>query len=96
MTFKKKCLIEMSDVLAVQYECGTCHAAIVVPIEKIDPNQTASLAIRPCPYCQTPSGFQMSTHETKAFMAFNSSLKEIAEIMANRNLKMQLDIKCQD
>ena len=96
MTFEKKCLIETGDILSVHYECGKCHAAIVVPIEKIDPGYAASLALSACPYCQTPSGFQMSTQEMTAFTDFNSSLRRIASAMSGRNLKLLLSIKCTD
>ena len=48
MTFEKKCLIELSDIAAVHYECANCHAAIVVPIEKINPDRFASIAMAPC------------------------------------------------
>jgi hypothetical protein len=96
MTFEKKCLIEPSDITAVQYECDKCHAANLVPIEKISPDGAGSIAMRACPYCQTPSGFQIGTREIQVFMEFNASLIQIAEVMAGRNLKMRLNIKCDE
>jgi hypothetical protein len=94
MTFEKKCLIEPNDIVAVQYECGNCHAAILVPIEKINPDQVASIAMAGCSYCQTPSGFQRNTSEMTALLDFNVSLRRFAELSAGRNLKLRLDIKC--
>jgi hypothetical protein len=94
MTFEKKCLIEPSDIVAVQYECDNCHAATVVPIEKMNADQFASLAMRACPYCQTPSGFQVGTQAMNAFLEFNKSLMQIANAMAGHKLKIRLDVKC--
>ncbi|HEY4742640.1 MAG TPA: hypothetical protein VIH76_18735 [Candidatus Acidoferrales bacterium] len=94
MTFEKKCLIEPSDFISVEYECGNCHAAIVVPIEKLDPNQAASFANTGCTFCNTPSGFQKGTQETNIFLGFIGSIKQIAGVMENRNLKVRLGIKC--
>jgi DNA-directed RNA polymerase subunit RPC12/RpoP len=94
MTFEKKCLIEPSDFISVQYECANCHAAILVPIDKLNPEQAASLALAGCRYCQTPSGFQPSTSEMKAFLDFNICLKQFIELSQGRNLKMRLGIKC--
>jgi hypothetical protein len=94
MTFEKKCLIETGDILSVQYECGNCHAAIVIPVERLDPERSASIAMSACAHCGTPSGFGMSTQEIKAFLAFNSSLRGIAEAMKGRNLRLRLSIKC--
>jgi hypothetical protein len=96
MTFEKKCLIEPSDILAVQLECGKCRSAISVPVEKIDPDQIASMALAGCRFCQTPSGFQPSTQEMNALLGFITSLKQIAGHLAGRNLKVRLDIKCVD
>jgi hypothetical protein len=66
MTFDEKCFIEPSDIIAVHYECGHCHAAIVIPTEKLNPDQIGAIAVRPCPYCQAPSGFQPGTAETNS------------------------------
>jgi hypothetical protein len=96
MTFEKKCLIETSDIIAVHYECGNCHAATVVPVEKMNPDLFANLAIRACPFCQTPSGFQMGTQAMNAFLEFNVSLIRIASAMEGHNLKLRLSIKCAD
>jgi hypothetical protein len=35
MTFEKKCFVDPADVIAVHYECGKCHPAVVVPVEKL-------------------------------------------------------------
>ncbi len=94
MTFEKKCLIEPSDIVAVQYECGHCHAAIVVPIGQLSPDQIGSVALRTCSYCQTASGFSPGTQETNTFLNFNIALAQIAAVLKARNLKLKLDIKC--
>jgi hypothetical protein len=96
MTFEKKCLIEPSDILAIQYECDNCHAAIVVPIEKMDSDRSAAIAMATCPYCHTPSGFQAGTNDMKVFLEFNSALQQIGKVMIGHNLRIRLDIKCAD
>jgi len=94
MTFEKRCLIEPSDVISVQYECDHCHAAVVVPIEKLDPDQAASFALSGCTFCKTPSGYQPGTVESRVFLNFNAALKEFAHLSNGRNLRMRLGIKC--
>lgn len=94
MTFEKRCLIEPSDFISVQYECGHCHAAIVIPIENLDSEQAAKLANAGCAFCKTASGLQPGTQETKIFLAFIDSLKQIGGAMQGRNLKVRLEIKC--
>lgn len=94
MIFEKRCLIEPSDFISVQYECDKCGSAITVPIEKLDRNQFANIAMIACPHCSTPTGFTPNTGEMGAFLAFNSSLKNIKEAMEGRNLKLRLQIKC--
>jgi DNA-directed RNA polymerase subunit RPC12/RpoP len=96
MTFQKKCLIELSDIIAVQYACANCGAAVSVPISKINPEYAASRTLSPCPYCQKESGFNVGTNETRYFADFNTTLKNVVGIMAGRNLKMLLEIKCAD
>lgn len=96
MTFEKRCLIEPSDFISVQYECETCHAAILVPIAKLDPEQAASFALMGCTFCKTPSGFQKSTQEMKMFLEFISSIKQIAGILEGRNLRIRLGIECSE
>ena len=96
MIFEKKCLIELSDITAVQYQCSTCRAATSVPIEKLNLDQLAFTAKAVCPYCQTPSGLQISTNEMKLFLEFNQALISIVAAMKGRNLNMLLDIKCSE
>ncbi|MGC1580801.1 MAG: hypothetical protein WA766_04925 [Candidatus Acidiferrales bacterium] len=94
MTFEKKCLIEPSDFVSVQYECAKCHSAILVPIEKLDSEQAASFAIAGCSFCKTPSGLQAGTQEMMVFLEFISSLKTIAGVLKGRNLRVRLGIEC--
>jgi hypothetical protein len=96
MTFEKQCLIEASDFISVRYECAKCHAAIVVPIEKLDSDQAASFALRGCTFCDTASGFQDRTPEMDAFLQFNVFLKKFIELSRGRNLRMRFGIKCAD
>jgi formate dehydrogenase maturation protein FdhE len=93
MTFEKKCLVEVGDIVAVRYECSNCNAANVVPITKLDPERLASMCISVCSFCQTPFGFQLGSIEMGIFSEFNASLRRIAEIMAGRNLKIRLELK---
>ncbi len=76
MTFEKRCLIEPSDFISVQYECSNCRAAIVVPIEKLNPDQIASIARAVCSHCQTATGFQVGTQEMNVLLQFNVYLRE--------------------
>jgi hypothetical protein len=92
MTFEKKCLIEVSDIVAVHYECSNCHSVSVVPIEKIDPERAMSMCMSFCSYCQTPFGFQPSSNEIRAFVTFNTAVKQIRDAMEGRNLKLKLEI----
>jgi hypothetical protein len=95
MTFEKRCLIELNDILTIHYECDHCHSATVVPIEKLNPEQTASISIRTCPYCGTASGFQIGTNEMRYFGEFSVALRNMMGVMAGRNLKMRFGIKCE-
>lgn len=94
MTFEKRCLIEVSDFISVQYECGKCGAAVLVPIEKLDPEQAASFALTGCAFCKAPSGYNPSTQDMKAFSDFNIALKRFVDLSRGHNLKMRLGIKC--
>jgi hypothetical protein len=94
MTFEKKCFIETSDIQAVRYECTKCQVAFTVPIGQLDPNEAASFANTQCAYCGAPSGFAPGTQETKTFLNFITALKDISAVLAARNLKIRLDIKC--
>ena len=94
MTFEKRCLIEPSDFISVQYECEKCHAAILVPIAKLDLEQAASFALMGCTFCKAPSGFQANTQEMRKFLEFIGSLKHIAGTLEGRNLKIRLGIEC--
>jgi len=94
MTFEKRCLIEPSDFISAQYECEKCHAAILVPIEKLDSDQAASFALTGCTFCNTPSGLQKNTQEMRMYLEFISSLKQIAGALQGRNLKVRLVIEC--
>jgi hypothetical protein len=94
MIFEKQCLIESSDFISVQYECEKCRSAVVVPIEQLDQNQFANIAMTPCQHCSTATGFSNGTAEMKAFLAFNNALKEIGSATKGRNLKLRLRIKC--
>ena len=96
MTFEKRCLIELSDFISVQYECGKCHAALVVPIDKIDMNLASTYAVRDCHYCNTPTGYTNGTPEVSAFLEFNAALKRFVDLSNGRNLKMRLGIKCSE
>jgi hypothetical protein len=94
MTFEERCLIEPSDFISVQYECEKCHAAILVPIEKLDAEQAASFALAGCAFCKTQSGFQNRTQETRVLLDFISTLRLIAGALEGRNLRIRLGIKC--
>jgi len=96
MTFEKKCLIELSDILAVQYQCAKCRAAVSIPIDKLNPEYAAARIIRECPHCQTSSGFVPGTNESRAFVDFNVALKNVIGVMEGRNFKLLLDIKCSE
>jgi len=95
MTFEKQCLIETGDIIAVRYECVKCHAAIVVPIEKLNGEQLATYSVSTCVYCREPSKFEMGTNEIIVFANFIDSLKQIREVMKGRGRKLQLQIKCE-
>lgn len=94
MTFEHKCMIETADIVGIHYECGHCHAATVIPIEKINPDQVATLATIPCSFCNTATGLNQNSQEMRSFLTFNVALQTIASHMAGRNLKMRLEIKC--
>ena len=93
MTFEKKYLIETQDVIAVHYECAKCGGAIVVPVDKLDRDRAAAIAMSACFHCQTATGFQPNTNEITAFTDFNIVMKHIAKVMTGRNLKLRLEIK---
>ena len=94
MTFENRCLIEPSDFISVLYECGKCHAAIVVPIDKIDENLASTYAVRDCHYCGAQTGYTKGTPEMTAFLDFNTALKRFVDLSKGRDLKMRLNIKC--
>ena len=96
MTFEKRCLIELSDILSLQYECANCHAARIIPVDKLDPHQVEVIALNPCPYCNERSGFEIGTNEFKALKDLSSSLFRAIPATEGRNLKLRLSIKCAD
>jgi len=95
MTFDKECLIETSDIISVHYECVQCHAAVVIPIEKLNGEKLASYSLSPCSHCQEPSTFQVGASETAALANFIDSLKQIAGAMKGRSRKLRFRIKCE-
>lgn len=96
MTFEKKCLIELDDIQAIQYACSHCGAATSVPIDRLSAEQAQYTAANKCACCGKDSGFQHGTPETTAFVSFISALKQIVGPIKGRNLKLRLDIKCQE
>ncbi len=94
MTFEKRCLVEAEDIIGIQYECGKCRATLALPLDKINPDQAATIAMMPCSYCNTATGITQNTQEMRSFVAFNDALKTIAATMKGRNLKLRLEIKC--
>jgi hypothetical protein len=59
MTFEKRCLIETEDIIGVQYECDNCHVAFAVPIERINPDKFAAIAMNACLHCGEKTGLQL-------------------------------------
>jgi len=94
MTFEKRCLIETEDIIGIQYECGKCHAAYLVPIERINPDKFAAIAMNACLHCGEKTGLLLGTNDMKTFLEFNEALAKIADVMKGRNLKLRLNIKC--
>jgi DNA-directed RNA polymerase subunit RPC12/RpoP len=96
VTFEKNYSIEPSDFISVSYVCANCQASVSVPISKINPEQIATIALRGCVYCHTPSGFQPDTPEAHALLEFNRSLQEFCKLSKGRNLRMRLSIPCDE
>ncbi len=94
MTFEKKCFVHPADVIAVHFECGNCHAAISVPIEKLKGDRWVNVAVADCQQCGKPSGLKLDTNEGKTFFHFNDTLGQLAEVLTGRNLIFRLEIKC--
>jgi hypothetical protein len=94
MTYEKKFLIELGDIVAIQYACAKCGAAVSVPIDRLNPDYAASRARTACVYCQEDSGFGAGVSETKFFLDLNLALKNAVGIMNGRGLRLFLEIKC--
>ena len=66
----------------------------MVPIKTFGSKSVRKYCYDPCQHCSTVTGFSSDTAEMKAFLAFKTSLKEIAGAMEGRYLKLRLRIKC--
>jgi len=95
MTFSKECLIEMDDIISVQYECVKCHGASVIPLDRLNGEKLASYSLGSCAHCQEPSTFQVGASETVVLANFIDSLKQIAGAMKGRSRKLRFRIKCE-
>ncbi len=98
MTFEKKCLVEVADIVAVHFECDHCHASTVVPISAVTPggvsNYASDSAAKSCQFCGTPWEISPNSSEHKIIVKFAQSLEVVAASMEGRKLKLKLEIKC--
>ncbi len=95
MTFERRCTVEMSDVLAVVFECSGCGSSTRIPVSMIEAARVETLATE-CPYCRTLSGFGASTQEFRNLRMFCLSLKDFAGSTEGRNLRVNLELRCAD
>jgi hypothetical protein len=94
MSFERKCLIELGDVIALHFHCKKCGAETVLRMGKLAASNWGVLVTSACMYCQTPSGIQPYTAEGNAFMNFIEALQKVIEAANGRNLALKLEIAC--
>jgi hypothetical protein len=94
MTFERKCLIELTDILAVHFECNNCHATTIIPMTAGVSEHAKSLVMGSCRVCRTPWNLTVGSAEHKALCEFACAIEGIAHQMAGRNLKLKLEIPC--
>ena len=94
MTFENKCLLELTDIIAVHFECGSCHATTVIPMTAGISEHAKSLAMGSCKVCHAPWDIMIHGAEDKALREFTVALEGIANQMLGRNLKLKLEIEC--
>jgi hypothetical protein len=96
-------IVDLAEITAIRLKCGTCHAAITVPVGKAAEavnlsmgklsERAVSIAQSKCPTCKTPSGFGIaSTPELAALAGFFENLERLAA-MDKLNLKIQFEIR---
>ena len=96
MTFEKKCLVEPSDIIAVQFECAQCHGSTTVPIASGVSEHAKRLVMDVCKLCQTPWGLLPNSAEHRALCDFAYAIEGIAKQMEGRNVRLKLEIACPD
>lgn len=94
MTFEKKCLAELSDIIAVHFECSGCHVSTVVPITAGVSDYAKSLVSSACRHCHQAWELTPNSAEHKTLCDFAYAIEGIAAQMRGRNLKLRLEIAC--
>jgi transcription elongation factor Elf1 len=74
MTFERRCLCSPDDIIAIQYVCANCGAAIVVPADKISGEKARDIAMGSCSDCKKSYGFKIKSEAIDVFSDFHDRL----------------------
>ena len=96
MTIEKRCTVEPPDFLALVFECGKCGAAIRLPVARIADGRFENVIARDCNQCGEPTGVGTGTMEYVHLVNFSLALRQLADTVKGRNLKVKLELKCAD
>ena len=83
MTIETRCLIELSDVLGVEFRCHSCGAKTLLGTN--DKPRT----LWDCPVCKEP-WLHQDTDEAKAIHGFLNRLRDVGEKMKGRDFSLKL------
>ena len=85
MTIETRCLIELSDILGVEFQCQQCKGRFLVDAD------TKKTAFWACPLCNGDWLFP-ETEEAKTIHNFLNLLRSINAKMQGRNFSMRLHV----
>ncbi len=87
MTMQERLLLELGDILGIEYTCGHCQAKYLVPIERFD------RVIYQCPNCK--EGLVKSGHPDSTKRSDEAALHNFVEALLDlrsRELGIRLEL----
>ncbi|MGB8770439.1 MAG: hypothetical protein WCC92_12530 [Candidatus Korobacteraceae bacterium] len=89
MTIEKRCLIELSDILGVEFTCHSCKGKTSPELE------STRLVLLSCPLC-TADWLLPQTEEEKALRTFLNVIKRAKAGVNGRGFSLRLHIASPD
>ena len=89
MTKETRTVIDLSDIVSVEFECQTCHSIYTVSISVYNDN------LEYCPQCRSRLVPAKPGNADAAIRQMITKLKEVMEMINNPDLKLGMKIRFQ-